>query len=187
MKITANSPDLLIIEEIPWFIAIMLGLFTLLSAAIGLLVLSQTLVGGLVFLIVGGGMGLAAIGVFVERLQLILDARADTVLLRSRTIFRHREEVFPLSDLLGATGESTLSGRDTDDPSRARRRLYRPSLVLTDGREGGGQVLHPITEIYDSGRGAATMVRAINDWLERHRGTQSAPHLTSRNAPLPRP
>ncbi len=170
MKITTNSPDLLIIEEIPWFIALMLGLFTLLSAAIGLLVLSQTLVGGLVFLIVGGGMGLAAIGVFVERLHLILDARADTVILRSRTIFRHHEDVFPLADLRGATGESTMSSRDTDDPNRPRRRLHRPSLVLADGREGGGQVLHPITEIYDSGRGAATTVRAINDWLKDLRG-----------------
>ncbi|NCQ23160.1 MAG: hypothetical protein COW54_16120 [Rhodobacteraceae bacterium CG17_big_fil_post_rev_8_21_14_2_50_63_15] len=165
MKITANSPDLLIIEDIPWFMAVMLGLFTLLSAAIGLLVMSQTLLGGLVFLIVGGGMGLAAIGVFVERLHLILDARAHNVILRSRTIFRHRETEFPLGDLLGATGESTLSGRNTDDPDCPQRRLHRPSLVLVDGSADGGQVLYPITEIYDSGRGAATMVRAINDWL----------------------
>lgn len=170
MKITANSPDLLIIEEIPWFIAIMLGLFTLLSAAVGLLVMPQTLVGGLVFLLVGGGMGLGAIGVFVERLQLILDAGAGRVTLRSRTILRHRETVFDLSDLIRATGESTLSGGDTStDPSRVRRLVYRPSLVLRDG-SGVAPLLHPITEVYDSSRSSADVVRAINHWLAGLRG-----------------
>ena len=174
MKITANSPDLLIIEEMPWFIAIMLSLFTLLFAGIGLLVMPETLVGGLVFLLVGGGMGLAGVGVFVERLQLILDARAGTAILRSRTIFRHRETVLHLSDVIRATGESTLSGSAVDtDPSRVRRKLHRPSLVLRDG-SGDAPLLHPITEIYDSNRSSTETVRTINDWLVNLRGQDPA-------------
>lgn len=182
MKVTHNSPDLLILEEMPWFIAIMLSLFTLAFAAIGLLVLSQTLVGGLVFLLVGGGMGLAGIGVFVERLQLILDAGTFRVTLRSRTIFRHRETVFDLSDLICATGESTLSGGETStDPSRVRRRVHRPTLLLRDGA-GGPPLLHPVTEIYDSSRSSARAVRAINQWLSDLRG----PDPTLDSAPPPR-
>lgn len=174
MKVTHTSSDLLIIEETPWFIAVMLSLFTLMSVAIGLLVMSQTLAGGLVFLLVGGGMGLAGVGIFVERLQLILDAGAGTATLRSRTIFRHRETVFPLSDVLRATGESTLSGGDTStDPSRVRRKVHRPSLVLRDGA-GGDALLHPITEIYDSSRSSTETVRAINSWLTDLRGADPA-------------
>ncbi|KJS43294.1 MAG: hypothetical protein VR71_11145 [Roseovarius sp. BRH_c41] len=169
MNVTHTSPDLLIIEEIPWFIAIMLSLFTMLFAGVGLLVMPQSLVGGLVFLLVGGGMGLAGVGIFVERLQLILDAGAGTATLRSRTIFRHRETVFPLDDLVRATGETTLSGSATDiDPARVRRKLHRPSLVLRDGASGDA-LLHPITEIYDSSRSSGKVVRAINDWLAQRR------------------
>lgn len=165
MKITRNTPDLLVAEQVPWFMAVMLGLFTLGFSAIGLLVMPQTLPGGLVFLFVGGGLGLGATGVFVERLQLVLDARDATVTLRRRTIFRQQETVLPLDAVLAATGESTLSGRYTDESDLPPRRLHRPSLVLADGGAGGGQVLHPITEIYDSGPGAALVVRAVNDWL----------------------
>ncbi|WP_417729271.1 hypothetical protein [Roseovarius sp.] len=169
MKITHTSPDLLIIEEMPWFIAIMLSLFTLFFAGVGLLVMPQTLVGGLVFLLVGGGLGLAGVGIFVERLQVILDARAGTATLRSRTILRHRETTIPLVDVIRATGETTLSGSGTDgDGTRVQRKLHRPSLVLRDGA-GGTALLHPITEIYDSSRSSAEVVRAINDWLDQRR------------------
>jgi hypothetical protein len=168
VKITHDSPDLLIVEDMPWLMAVGLGLFTLLLAGIGLLVMSETLPGGLVFVLVGGGMGIAAIGIFVERLQFILDGRTGTAILRSRTIFRHRETVLPLADILRATGETTLSGGDSSsDPARVRRRMHRPSLVLSDG--AGGEVLRPITEIYDSSRNSAEIVRAINAWLDARR------------------
>lgn len=174
MKIIQDTPDLLIAEEMPWFIAVMLSLCLLLFVGVGLLVSSQTLLGAFVMGGVGGGMCFAAICIFVERLQIILDARAGTATLRSRTILRHREEVLPLDDVLRATGESTLSGGDTSsDPSRVRRRMYRPSLVLSDG--AGGEVLRPITEIYDSSPASGKVVRAINDWLVQHRGSDTAP------------
>lgn len=170
MKVTHSSPDLLMIEDMPWFMAIMLGLFTVFFAGVGLLVMPQTLVGGLVFLIGGGGLGFAGVCIFVERLQVILDARAGTAILRSRTILRHRETVFDLSDVIRATGESTLSGGETStDPSRVRRPVHRPTLVLRDGA-GGAPLSHPITEIYDSSRASAEVVRAINHWLAELRG-----------------
>ncbi|WP_297768302.1 hypothetical protein [uncultured Roseovarius sp.] len=174
MKITRTTPDLLIAQEIPWFIAVMLSLGLLLFVGVGLLVSSQTLIGAFVMGGIGGGMCFAAICIFVERLQIILDARAGTATLRARTILRSRETVFALQDLLGATGESTLSGGTTsDDPARVRRKLHRPSLVLSDG--AGGEVLHPITEIYDSSSTSGTVVRAINDWLTQLRCTDAAP------------
>jgi hypothetical protein len=170
MKITHDTTSLLIAEDMPWLFAVMLSLGLLLFVGVGLLVSSQTLIGAFVMAGIGGGMCFAAICIFVERLQIILDARAGTATLRSRTILRHREEVLPLADVLRATGETTLSGGDTSsDPSRVRRRMYRPSLVLADG--AGGEVLRPITEIYDSSPAAGAVVRAINMWLDRHRNT----------------
>lgn len=63
-----------------------------------------------------------------------------------------------------------VSGGDTgSDPSRVRRRMYRPSRVLSDG--AGGEVLRPITEIYDSSPASGAVVRAITHWLDRHRTT----------------
>jgi hypothetical protein len=47
--------------------------------------------------------------------------------------------------------------------------MYRPSRVLSDG--AGGEVLRPITEIYDSSPASGAVVRAINLWLDRHRTT----------------
>ncbi|MBE0453376.1 hypothetical protein [Roseovarius autotrophicus] len=90
VKITHDTPDLLIAENTPWVIAVMLSLGLLLFAGIGSLVASQTLIGAFVMAGIGGGMCLAAICIFVERLQVILDARAGTVTLRSRTILRRR-------------------------------------------------------------------------------------------------
>lgn len=164
MKITRSTPDLLIAEAVPWFTAVMLSLGLLLFVGVGLLVSSQTLIGAFVMAGIGGGMCLAAICIFVERLQLILDAKARTVTIRSRTLLRQREEVLPLADLRRATGETTLSGGDTSsDPARVRRRMQRPALVLSDG--AGGEVLHPITEIYDTSPASGSLVRALNDWL----------------------
>ncbi|MGX0876440.1 hypothetical protein ACSSV4_001117 [Roseovarius sp. MBR-154] len=174
MKITRTTPDLLIAEETPWFIAVMLSLGLLLFVGVGLLVSSQSLIGAFVMGGIGGGMCFAAICIFVERLQIILDAQAGTATLRARTILRQREEVLPLSDVLRATGETTLSGSNAGiDPARVRRKLHRPSLVLSDG--AGGEVLRPITEIYDSSSASGKVVRAINDWLAQLRGTDATP------------
>jgi hypothetical protein len=173
MRITRDTPDLLIAEAMPWFIAVMLSLGLLLFVGIGLLISSVMLLGTFVMAGIGGGMCLAAICIFVERLQLILDARAGTATLRSRTILRHREEVLPLADVLRATGETTLSGGVDTDPSRVRRKMHRPSLVLSDG--AGGEVLRPITEVHDSSPASGELVRAINDWLARHRDGMPAP------------
>ncbi|PKQ12681.1 MAG: hypothetical protein CVT70_08060 [Alphaproteobacteria bacterium HGW-Alphaproteobacteria-1] len=144
MKITHDTPRLLIAEDMPWLFAVMLSFGLLRFVGIGLLVGSRTLIGAFVMAGIGGGMCFAAICVFVERLQIIPDARAGTATLRSRAILRYKEEVLPLADVLRASGETTLSG---------------------------GEVLRPITGIYDSSPAAGALVRAINLWLDRHRNT----------------
>lgn len=168
MRITLETDDRLIAEEKPWFIAVMLSFGLLLFVGLGLLIMSVTLLGALVMAGIGGSLCLAALCIFVERLQIILDATDGIVTLRSRTLLRHREDILALDDLLRATGESTLSGGDASaDPARLRLQVFRPSFVLRDG--AGGTVLRPITEIYDSSPASGKLVRVINAWLERQR------------------
>ncbi len=167
MKVKRNTPQLLLVEEIPWFIAIMLFFFTMCFVAIGVFLLFEGVWAGLIFAIVGGGLGLGGMSVFVERLQLRLDANTGKAHLRRLTIFQRDEVVIPLEDIRRASGEATLSGSSNTDTHR-RRQLHRPSLVLDDGT-GEGEVLQPITDVFSSGGGAAILVRAVNEWLEQHR------------------
>lgn len=167
MKIKHNTPDLLIAEDMPWFIAIMLFIFIMAFVTPGVLMAFDGVPAGLLFAVAGGGMGFAGMAIFVERLQVILDATANTATIRSRTILRYRETVFPLTDVRYATGHTTLSGGESDR-SRPRRQVHRPSLVISDGA-GEDDILHPVTEVYSSGGGTARLVRAVNTWLEQNR------------------
>lgn len=73
MKIKHNTSDLLIAGDTPWALAIMLLLFTMAFISIGLFVTVSGQWLGLIFVFAGGGMGLGAMALLIERLQLILD------------------------------------------------------------------------------------------------------------------
>jgi len=167
MKIERNTSDMLIVGEIPWFVSIATFIFIMAFATPGVLLAAMGDWVGIVIATLGVGLGVAAMGMFAERLQVVLDTKAQIATIRSRTIFRHRKTVFPLDDLLCATTEATLTS-SASDPTRPPRRVGRAALVLDDG-SGQGQVLHPVTETYSNSGGAALLVNAINDWLENHR------------------
>jgi hypothetical protein len=113
---------------------------------------------GLLFGLFGGGLGFAALCVFVERLQVILDRREGLITLRRRTVLSYSETQLPLENLLRAEVESTISRKD----GRSRR-LYRPSLVLQDS---DGEAVHPITQVYSNGGRTKQLVDAINKWIK---------------------
>ena len=158
MKVKRNTPDLLIAEEVPWFMAIMLFIFIMAFVIPGVMLTFMGEWAGLIFAFGGGGLGFGGMCVFVERLQVILDGRTQTATLRRRTILGHSETVLPLADVLRAMTETTTS-------SKSRQTLYRPALVLDDD-SGQGEFRRPVTQVYSSGRGAGRVVRAINGWLE---------------------
>ncbi|MFP4327527.1 MAG: hypothetical protein ACLFQL_05915, partial [Paracoccaceae bacterium] len=109
MKITHDTPDLLVVDVVPWLLGAGVILFILVFAGAGLLILSEGEPLGLLFLLGGGGMGLGAFWAFVRREQVILDRRSGEVLLRRRTIFGQTEERQPLSTLHGALIETHRS------------------------------------------------------------------------------
>ena len=57
MKIKNNTPELFYAEDVPWFMAIMLFFFIMCFVVPGTLITFQGVWAGLIFVIVGGGLG----------------------------------------------------------------------------------------------------------------------------------
>ncbi|KIC21782.1 MULTISPECIES: hypothetical protein [unclassified Leisingera] len=160
MKITRNTPEQLILSDTPWLIGIMLVFFILVFAGAGLGMLSQggdLILPGLVFALVGGGMGALAFCLFVRRVQVILDRPGGSVVIRRQSVFGYSKVEHHLADLSHAEVESTTSRREG-----RTRTLHRPVLVLDGGMSAGR---HPVVEAYTNGRGAQHLAEAINAWL----------------------
>ena len=173
MKITRDTPALLTASEVPWFMAIMLSFFILVFAGVGILVMPESAIAGLVFLVVGGGLGLGAMAVFVERLQLVLNASSGEARVSARTIFRSREAICPLHDVIRAEVETTLSSNSGNSGSTSRHRLSRLVLIVRDGSGTGRTAPQPVTQVFSSGTSAATIARHVNEWLKENRGVDS--------------
>ena len=151
MKIRIDSPDLLLLEDVPWLIGA--GISALILIIVGIatdMVLSGNLAGlalGL-FGVAFGGLFFAA---FVRRTRLELDRRSGIVDLRRRTMLGTRSWLFRLDNVERAYVEESHGDDST---------TYRPMLILRDGRR------QPINPVYSSGQGAARAAHAINDWLD---------------------
>ncbi|SDJ28812.1 hypothetical protein [Aliiruegeria lutimaris] len=158
MKTSRNTPQQLILDHVPWFWAVALVLFTLVFVAIGSSILIGGELFGLLFIFIGGGVGLICIAVFVERLQVVLNRDTNLLRIRRRTLLGYREETHALDRLERAVVQSSSGGQNNS-------KTYRPALVLVPER-GGPAEAKPITHVYSSGRGADHAERAINDWLQ---------------------
>ncbi|RME18603.1 MAG: hypothetical protein D6801_01080 [Alphaproteobacteria bacterium] len=155
MKITADTPDLLMVEDRPIFIGVLLAFSILATTAIGLARLSAGDLLGLAFLGIGSGIGLAAFYAFVRRVQVVFNRPEGYVEIRRRTLFggsrvRHR---------LGEISRAVLQ----ETRSQKGGRMWRVALVIDAGQSAG---THPITLAYSNGDGHRRAAEAINRWLE---------------------
>lgn len=172
MKVTRNTPDQLILTNTPWFIGISLVLFILCFVGAGLFMVSQGGEGilfGIFFAVFGGGMGVGAFCAFVRRVQVILDRRDNSVVIRRQSVFGYEAVEHDLSNLSHAEVESTKSRSN-----QGSNKLHRPVLVLDQGMSAGS---HPIVEAFSSGRGSQRLADTINTWLPARKvdsDTQSA-------------
>lgn len=160
MKITRNTPDQLILSNTPWFIGITLVVFILAFVGAGLFMASEGGEGiwfGLFFAVFGGGMGFGAFCTFTRRVQIILDRKKDSVLIRRQSVFGYQVVEHKLSNLTHAEVERTAS-----TSKKGTSTMYRPVLVLDKGMSAGR---HPIVEAFVSGSGSHRLAEAVNDWL----------------------
>ena len=158
MKVTRNTDDILVVEDRPWLIAIMLVLFILIFVGVGIFLISDGIWAGLIFAIFGGGMGVMALIVFVRRTQAVFHRPEGWVEIRQKSLIGTTKQRFRLGDISGAHVETSHS---SDSQNRSST-THRAALVIPQGPDTGR---HPITSVYSSGKGAHTITAAINDWL----------------------
>lgn len=157
MKVITNTPDLLVVEDRPVLIALLLIGFILvfLAVGLGLLLAGEWL--GLVFALGGGGAGFLAFWGFVRRVQVVFHRPGAYVEFRRRNIFRGARVRHALGEINRAEVEEN---RSSDGAT------YRVVLVVPEGQSAGR---HPVTLAYSSGRSHARAAEAINTWLEQAR------------------
>lgn len=152
MKVTRDTPDHLILEDLP--VALGIGLFLFLMAFVlpsGLLIYFGEWAIGLFFVLFGGGLGLLAIVVFVQRRQVILDRAAGTLTIRSASILHRDQQVHPLSEVSGAEVRISPGGQS----------LFA-AIIIPDGEAKG---VYPLGASSAKGPDPATVAQTINRWL----------------------
>jgi len=154
MKITRDTPEQLIIENNPIWLAVFLTLFSLIFIGIGLFMMREEFWFGLLF--VGSGLivGTLFSVIFIRRTQFIFDRPGNLVEMRRKSLLGFTNRTWELQYLDRAIVQSSRSSEGTT--------TYRAALVFDGGMDAG---THPITIVYSSGSGADRAANAVNHWL----------------------
>lgn len=158
MKVTTDTPELLIVESRPVFLAIGLVVFILLFVGIGFAVMAAGEWWGIVFPVFGGGLGLVGLWAFVRRVQVVFHRPDAYVELRRRNLFGASRVRYGLAEIDHAEIEESHSSESGT--------TYRVVLVIERGQSTGR---HPLTLAYSSGAGHQIAADTINRWLEAAR------------------
>lgn len=161
MRVSSNLPDMLVIEERPWFTGIGISALTLFFTAAGIFSLFDGEFGGVLFF-VGTALGALAFWAFVRRLMVIFDRPGGSVEIRRKWVGGQSTESHELSSVRSAVVEF----RETYRQGKMRQ-TSRPTLVMAPGAEPGRIAL---VEHFSGGRGSEKVVDAINDWLAKGEG-----------------
>jgi energy-coupling factor transporter transmembrane protein EcfT len=153
MKIQRETPDQLIIENNPIWVAFFISIFALIFIAAGLFVMTIEFWFGLWFAVCGVIIGVVFNIAFSRRTQIILDRPGNLIELRRKSMLGYKKRVWELRYLDRVVIQTSRSDKST---------TYRAAMVFSDGMDAG---THPITFVYSSGNGAETAKTAINRWL----------------------
>jgi hypothetical protein len=158
MKVTTDSPELLVVENRPVLLALGLTLFILAFIAVGMAMMLAGEWWGLLVALFGGGIGFAAFWGFVRRVQVVFHRPEAYVEVRRRDIFGGSRVRHALAEIDRAEVEESYSS--DSGPT------YRVVLVVARGQSAGR---HPVTQAYSSGAAHHRAAEAINSWLEAGR------------------
>ncbi|MDP3193935.1 sodium/calcium exchanger protein [Tabrizicola sp.] len=152
MKVIHRTDNLLMIEDRPWFIGILMIVMALVFAFGGMAILaSGEIFGGVMMLLIGVGVPLLIGALMVQRVRLTFDRSAGTVTRTRRSVLGLTQTMHRLDRLDRArVGVSTDSDGTT----------YRMELDLRDPPE-----MLPFTTYHTSGKRPEEMAQAVNDWL----------------------
>ncbi|WP_246139477.1 hypothetical protein [Falsiphaeobacter marinintestinus] len=162
MTVPRNTHEQLIIADTPWLIGIALVFFIVAFGGAGAFAALAgirdgdivLILFGAVFAVLGGGLGVGGLNVFVRRVQVIFDRTDNTLTIRRRTLFDYSEVHHPLTDLSHAKLEKTTGKKGGA--------MYRPVLVFDKGMSAGD---HPIVQAFTNTGGPKRLVDAVNRWM----------------------
>ncbi|WP_424944294.1 hypothetical protein [Aliiroseovarius crassostreae] len=156
MKVTQNTPDLLVLDHVPWLMGVGMIFMIVTFLGIGIFLILDETWPGLIFAAFSL-VPLLFLVKFTARVQVIFDRPGDLVTLRRRDFMGFSEDHVPLSSIDHAKIERQES-RDSDGD---RSVTYRPVLTLYNGD------IRPLIRIYSNLRGMDRMVEEVNGWLRR--------------------
>ena len=152
MKVIHRTGDLLMIEDRPWFIGIMMIVMALVFAFGGMAILaSGEIFGGVMMLLIGVGVPVLIGALMVQRVRLSFNRSAGTVTRTRRSVLGLTQTTHALDRL-----DRARVGTSTDSDGTT----YRMELDLRDPPE-----MVPFTTYHTSGKRPEAMARAVNDWL----------------------
>lgn len=153
MRLRTETAQLLVLEDRPILIALLLSAFLLIDIAAVFGLASQGEWAGVGMLGLGIPLMLAGFVFFVRRTIVFFDRGAGLVTIRVASLIGQKEDSLPLSDVIGAEAER--------NPSSKGGSTARPVLLLTEGRK------RPLLSVSTSGRGPGRAAAAINRWLAK--------------------
>lgn len=158
MKITTDTPDLLIVEDRPILLGLGLIVFIMIFVGIGIGLMLSGEGWGITFTLIGGGLGFLAFWALVRRVQVVFHRPENWVEFRRKNILSGSRVRHALSDISRAEVESSHGSEGST--------TYRVVLVFDRGQSLGR---HPITLAYSSGSSHHLIQAKINNWLGKTR------------------
>lgn len=151
MRIKSETPDMLVLEDRPLGVALLLSAFLMVDAAVVVGLATQGDWAGVAMLGLGIPLLVAGFFFFVRRTLVFFDRKGGQVTIRVATLRGQPEEHLPMSDVAGAEVQVNRSSKGGS--------TARPVLLL----KAGGK--KPLLSVSTSGRGPGQAVAAINRWL----------------------
>lgn len=153
MKVKKNTDHTLIVEDAPWFFGLMMVLFILVISSIGLVMLLDGELAGLIFLGVGVIVLPLIAYLFIRRVQVVFYRPEGWVEIRRANLLRQSKARYTMNEVKRAVVQSTRSDNNT---------LYRVALVM---EKAGVQDTKPLTTSYSNVGKPHASAEAINAWL----------------------
>jgi hypothetical protein len=160
MKVVHRSNTLLVIEDQPWLIGILLiGAAVLFAFGAMALFSAGERFGALLMLVIGVGVPLLIGALMVQRVRLTFDRNTGQIIRTCRSVRGLTRQTFALDRF-----DSVRVGVSTDSDGTTRRtelRLKAPREIV------------PFTSYYTSGSKPQNMADVVNNWLAAPRAELS--------------
>jgi hypothetical protein len=152
MKVIHRSDSLLMLEDQPWLIGIlMIGMALIFLIGSMALLSSGEIFGGSMMGLIGVGVPLLIGALMVQRVRLTFDRQSGQITRTRRSVLGLTQQTYPLDRLVEARVDASSDSDGT---------TYRMELRFRDPADN-----LPFTTYHTSGRKPDQMARAVNDWL----------------------